>query len=138
MKKNKLTLIFLIGIIALTTVSIASSVAWYATSTNSTIDAIDVTIDCDRQLYISTDKEAHNEKTEISYVELNPTTIFIPVTSAYRSTWMNEKKEAPIFYDDSVSYPGIGEQAPKAVTEGYFSQDIYLFSDDDVCNSDLD
>lgn len=132
MKKNKITLILFIGIIALTTISIVSTIAWYANGVSNLVDPVDVVIDCDRKLFISTKDELENEKTELKYEELNPVKNFAPVTSAHRDEWMSKKAQAPIFYDDTIYYPSEETPSLKEVNAGYFSQDIYLFSDDDV------
>ena len=132
MKKTTITISFLIGIIALTTISIASSFAWYSMGIGNRIDAIDVKIDADRELYIDINEEPEEKKTEIKYEELNQVKVFAPVTSAHRDEWMSNKEKAPKFYDDTIFYPTESVPSLKEVNTGYFSQDIYLFSDDDV------
>ena len=132
MRKTTITISFLIGIIALTTISIASSFAWYSMGVTNRIDAVDVTIDADRELYIDTVEEPEEMRAELKYEELNQVNVFAPVTTAHRATWMDEKGKAPKFYDDTIYYPSESVPSLKEVDTGYFSQDLYLFSDDDV------
>lgn len=132
MKKSIVTISFLIGIIALSTISIASSIAWYATGVVNRIDAIDINIDSDRELFIATVDNPDELKDEIKYEELNQVKTFAPVTSAHRDEWMSIKSTSPKFYDDTIYYPSETVPSLKEVDTGYFSQDIYLFSDDDV------
>ena len=132
MKKSTITISFLIGIIALSTISIASSFAWYSMGVTNRIDAIDVTIDSDRELFIATTPDPEAKKGEIKYEELKEVKVFAPVTSAHRDAWLEEKVDTPKFYDDTIYYPSESIPSLKEVDTGYFSQDIYLFSDDDV------
>lgn len=132
MKKNKLTLAFLIGIIALTVISVSTSIAWYSLNSRVSLGAVEVTIKSDRGLKLSTSIEESSSKEEIKYDDLTHTYNFAPVTTAHRDEWMKDKKSVPSFYDDTIFYPSDIVPSLKEVDTGFYSQALYLFSDDDV------
>ena len=132
MKSNKIILSLLVGIIALSSVSLGISIAWYASSRSVYVNSIDITIDSDRELEIATSRDGVYTD-HFDYSELTPTTVFAPITTAHSSTWMSTKSDKPLFYDES-KYIVTNEETVelKAVTEDYYSQKFYLKSDDDV------
>ena len=132
MNKNKITITLLIGIIALTTISIASTITWYSLNSRNSISAVDIVVDSDRELFLSTTDKLDEAKEELTYDDLHHINSFAPVTSAHKETWMNEKKETPSFYDDTVYFPSDIVPTLKEVSTGFYSQELYLFSDDDV------
>ena len=131
MNKKKLILSMYIGCIALSAVSVSASVAWFASSTRVYVNSVEISIDCDRELFISTEKDGEYVE-KIDYSELNPTGRFIPVTSAYSSNWVGNKSKTPEFYDETRY--SIDEHADLVtpVSVGYFSQKFYLLGDDDL------
>ncbi len=129
MKLSKITLAALLGIIALNVTTVSMSIAWYASSANVTIDAIELEIDGERDLKIAT-KVDGDYVDHLDEANLNPVTYYAPVTSAHSSTWMNQKATSPTFYDDSkTSY---STEVVQEAKDGYFSQTFYLESDDDI------
>ena len=54
---KKLTISFFIGMIAISVASLSFSIAWYATSSFLTVAPIDIEIETDRHLKISTTNE---------------------------------------------------------------------------------
>ena len=132
MKKNKAILSLLVGILALNVATVSMSIAWYANSATVYINAIDISFDTEKDLKIATEIDG-NYQEHIDYQELNPTTVFTPISSSYQSKWMDNYSEVPLFYDES-KYSTSNESLPliEPVTEGYYSQEFYLLSDDDI------
>ena len=133
MKNKKLILAMYIGVIALSVATVSMSVAWYATSRQLYINSIDITIDADRGLEISTNKD-DGYVDYINHTELDATGVFVPLTTAHSSLWMSEKKDRPVFYDESKAFDAEDITTYQAVEtgSGYFTQKFYLKSDDDV------
>ena len=131
MKKNKLILAMYFSVIALSVASVSMSVAWYASSRSLYVNSIDITIDADRMLEISTSKDDGYVE-HIDHSELDATGVFLPVTSAHSSEWMSQKKDMPVFYDESLSFEQEDIQTYIECNSGYYSQKFYLKSDDDV------
>jgi len=131
MKKNKLIFAMYLSVIALSVASVSMSIAWYASSRNLYVNSIDITIDTDRMLEISTSKDG-DFVDFINYSELDPTGVFLPLTSAHSDDWMSVGKDMPVFYDESRCYEQENLPLYVEATGGYFSQKFYLKSDDDV------
>lgn len=132
MNKNRLTLAFFTGVIALSVVSVTSSIAWYALSSRVSIGAVEISIEGERSIRLSTSANIEDAKENISYDDLIKVTNFAPVTTAHRDTWLKDKNDVPSFYDDTIYYPSDVIPSLKEVFTGFYSQDLYLFSDDDV------
>ena len=131
MKKSKLILTMYIGVIALAVASVSMSVAWFATSRNLYVNSINITLDTDRELEISTSKDdGYVER--IDHTELEATGVFMPLTTAHSSLWTQEKKDSPIFYDESNCSDIEHYTTYTEASEGYFSQKVYLKADDDL------
>ena len=132
MKQNKIILSFLVGIIALSTATLGMSIAWYATSQILYVNAIEITIDSERALDICTTIDGEYRE-EYSYSELTPTSVFRPVTTAHSSTWISQRSDNPIFYDESKFINTNEEVLPlRPVTEDFYSQEFYLKADHDI------
>ena len=120
-----------IGVIALAVASVSMSVAWFATSRTLYVNSINITIDTDRDLKISTEKE-------VGYVEHIDQTqddvkgVFMPLTTAHSSTWTSQKLDSPIFYDESGSSETENFIGYTASESGYYSRKFYLLADDDL------
>ena len=121
----------LIGVIALSAATVSMAVAWYATSRQLYINSIDITIDADRELEISTTRDGEYVE-HINFNENETNGVFMPVTSAHSSLWLSNKEDKPTFYDEA-KFSEVEDTSlfDKAAT-GYFSRKIYLRSDDDV------
>lgn len=132
MKKSHLILGFYVGVIALCVSTVSMSIAWYATSTQVRLEAIEMTVDCDRDLGISTARDGeYVEKLEPE--DLSQVGLFRPVTSAYSSRWKDTKSDEPVFYDEPrFSTNEITGKVPVAAIGGYYSQKLYLKSNDDI------
>lgn len=131
MKKEKLILSFYVGMVALGVASLSMSVAWYATSSRLFINSIDISIDADRLLEISLEKDSgYTDHIEQSQFDVKGD--FIPLTSAYSSTWISSKADMPLFYDET-KFSSLEDADLKTVADhGYFSEKFYLKADDDV------
>ena len=131
MKKSKLILSFYIGMISLAVASVSLSVAWYVAARNLYINSIDITIDADRDLKISREKDGEYVD-HISESDAGADKVFIPVTSAYSSSWKAEKKDMPVFYDESKFSDEEHTDCKSIANHGYFSKKYYFKADDDL------
>lgn len=131
MKKSKITLALYLGCIALSVAGISLSVAWYAAANRLRVSSIDITIDCDRDLFISTSPDGKFVE-KLDYNDLNHSGDFLPLTSAHSSTWLVNKSDTPVFFDETrySSYEYAQLYSPSS--RGFYSQRFYLKSDDDV------
>ena len=131
MKHNKLILAFFIGVIALNVAAASFAVAWYAASRSLYINSIDITIDAERDLTISTSRDGEYVD-HINHTEVEATGVFIPLTSAHSADWMSEKPDMPVFYDETKYSEIENAKLYEEANKGYFSQKFYLKSDDNV------
>ena len=133
MKKSKLILAMYIGVVTLAVASVSMSVAWFFASRTLYVNSINITFDTDKDLKIS---ESRDEKyvDRIDHNDKDANGAFMPLTSAHSSLWTSQRKDSPIFYDESgcsdiedyISYRAVDEG------DGYFTKKFYLLSDDDV------
>ena len=131
MKVKKIVLALFVGIIALSSAGLSISLAWYINSNQLKVETIQIEISGDSELLISTDDQRSHAKVSLTDQELSPKPVlFAPVTSAHSSLWLNQKKETPTFYDDTLFFSD--EFDVSVATGGYFSKELYLFSDRDV------
>lgn len=130
MKRSKIILSTYLLAISFTIATFSMSIAWYATSARLRIEEFEITIDCDRQLAISTDAEK-GYKASLDNDDLNNVGLFTPVTSAHQSNWLY-KKDMPIFYNDTTYSEEENEILTTEVNSGFLSQKLYLKSDDNV------
>ena len=103
MKPKKIILGLYIGIIALSSLGLSFSVAWYASSMKLQINTVNIEIKAERDLKICTVPNFDNAKDHLGYDELDSVSSFTPVTSAYSYRWMNTKEGMPSFYDDTFN-----------------------------------
>ena len=126
MKTKKIILALYVGIIALSSVGLSFSLAWYANSTRLQVSGFNLTIDTEDSLKINTvadlDSSVDNIRKDINY-------LFTPVTTAHSSSWVSQKSANPVFFDDTM---GNVDLDLKVINSGYFTQEFYLFSDNDV------
>lgn len=133
MKKSNLILGFYVGVIALCVATVSMSIAWYASSTQVRLEAIEMTVDCDRELGISVARDGEY-KEKLDPEELEQVGLFRPVTAAYSNLWRDTKADMPVFYDEPKfsTYESFGNNPIPANPGGYFSQKLYLKSNDDI------
>lgn len=129
--KNKLILSLYIGCIALSVATLSMSIAWFATSTRVQVSTIDISIDCDRELFISTERDGEYVE-RLEQDQLMQSGEFMPLTSAHSSKWLSLKSDTPHFYDETRYSTYEDAELISQANRGYFSQKLYLKSDDDV------
>ena len=129
MKRSRLILSLIVSTMALAVLSLSFSLAWYASSDRLLINTIDVNIDTDAHLRVSTSPELDSFKESLEQSELNTVEEFIPTSSMYQSRWMNNKSDTPIFYDTSSDTAPLGVPTVEPSEKGYFQQKFYLLSD---------
>lgn len=132
MKLNKVILTLYVGIIALSSLGLAFSVAWYANATRLSVDTIKIAIEGDANIKISTKDDSTGLTDALSYDDLIKVKEFAPVTSAHSTAWISEKKSSPLFYDDTSLKTVNNSTSPDIAYEGFYSQDLYLYSDNNV------
>ena len=131
MKLNKLILSFYIGVISLGVSTLGMSIAWYSSSDFVQIVGIEMVVDSDRDLVISTTKDGEYKDSldESNLMEVHG---FAPRTSAHAGDWMSSKSKTPMFYDEAVYSSTEFGLVKKVADDGYFSQRLYLKADDDL------
>ena len=133
---KKLTISFFIGMIAISVASLSFSIAWYATSSFLTVAPIDIEIETDRHLKISTTNEEGSFKETLSKEnnDLVDCGAFAPVSSIFSKRWTSLHAQAPKFYDCTRVWSGHDEPVPEEVERNhfYYSEDFYIYSDTDV------
>ena len=131
MKKSNFILGFYVGVIALCVATVSMSIAWYASSTQVRLEGIEMTVDCDRDLGISLERDGkYVDKLEPD--DLLEVGLFSPVTAAHADRWKTQKSDMPVFYDET-KYSSVEETELVTVADhGYYSQKFYLKSDDDI------
>ena len=130
-KRSKLVLATYLGAITLCIGTFSMSIAWYSSSTRLQISTVEITIDCDRQLAISLEKDK-GFTTELDNDDFGKLDSFTPVTSAHQDSWFLDKKDMPVFYDDTVYTELENGNTTVKADKGFFSKKLYLKSDDDV------
>ena len=129
MKTKKIILTTYVGIIALSTVGLSFSIAWYANSNKLQVNAFYLSIDTTDELKISTSEDYLSSTDHLTQDQLTPTTLFTPVTTAYKSSWMDTQESKPVYYDDTL---GNEDLDYKKMDTGFYNQDLYLFCENDV------
>ena len=133
MNNKKIITALLVGIIALTSLSLSFSLAWYNATNFLQVSPFKVEIVGERDLKISTSPDIDSFKESLSYSELEQVSTFAPVSSVYLSSWIDQKPSKPVFYDNSYSYTDEdGTPIRRISPYGYYSQELYLLCDDDV------
>ena len=129
--KQRIILSSIVGSVALSALSLSITLAWYAGSDRLSINAFNIEIVGSHNLLISTvkdDRESYHE--ELKTEDLNHVDLFVPASSMCKNTWMNQKSDTPLFYDNSFyNVPSSGVPDLKQVKRGYFQQKLYLLSD---------
>lgn len=128
MNKRRIVLTAMIGAIAISTLSVSLSLAWYASSDKLRVNSFDIDLSGNVQLLMSTSKELDTFKEKLTSEDLiKDDFLFAPVSSMYRSDWFNQKEDTPLFYDSSS--PALdGVITREEASIGFFQQRIYLLS----------
>ncbi|MCQ2087256.1 MAG: hypothetical protein MJZ37_04190 [Bacilli bacterium] len=128
MKKRYLYLF--LGLNLLIISSISMSIAWFAGATNLSIEGIDLVIDADADLKISTNDDFEHAKDSLTADDFGDIGLFEPITSmtSEHSEWIsNAEVQSPKFI---AQYAHTGVRVPSIYQafSGFFSKKIYLFS----------
>lgn len=133
MTKKRIVLTALIGTIALAAVSVSITLAWYGSSNRLSVNYLDIEMSGNEHLKMSLTGEEGSFVSSLTDAQLkdpNNDFQFEPVSTMFKSKWMNEQKDMPIFYDSSSSLtPSSGEPDLREARVGFFSKKIYLLSD---------
>ena len=130
MNKRRLVLSAIIGTIALSALSLSISLAWYASSDRLGVNMVEVSIQASKGLKIS--KSTERETFVSDYQEAKSDFLFSPVSAMNQSLWMDEKAEAPKFYDCSnYLVPSDGKPIQDETERGFYQQTFYLLTDSD-------
>lgn len=130
MKKKKIVA-FGVSIMSLIAVSsVTATLAWYFNGVYAQIDQVTITLKGEPNLKISTSNDLTTFKETLTKDELIKVDKFNPVSSMYSRRWTEQKQAHPSFVDD---YSHLEDSdVPFYAISGYYSQDLYLLSDDDV------
>ena len=134
MNKRRIIISTLVGTIALTTLSISISLAWYGARDRLSVDNLEINVSAKGNLRISkTGAEGSfvSDLVNEDFNDLGDDFLFAPVSAMCSDVWMNNDatKETPIFYDCSEKkVPSSGEPYLTEATFGYFQQDLYLLT----------
>lgn len=134
MDAKKLITGFMLGVVGCLSLSVSFSLAWYASSTRLQVKTINIETDNDRKLLISTSPELDTFKSSLvqGTDDIHAIDVYKPVSSMFSYTWMNEKKQTPEFRDSSSTENMHGIAIPQIWENGFYSQEFYLLSDDDL------
>ena len=136
MNKKNIILTAIVGTIALATLSVSITLAWYGASNRLQVNTIDVGIVGNGELKVSTSKESGTFVESLTgeqfKKDLGENFSFEPVSSMCKSRWMEKNEDMPVFYDtSSASTPSSGEPELLKADTGFFSKKIYLMANRD-------
>ena len=141
MNKKKIIITSLVGSIGLSVLSLSLSIAWYNSSENLYLDTLSINVSSSRDLLISTIPDETTLVTSLKYQmdaldnTLENKNPFKPVSTMFKSNWINQKAQDPVFYEysnamvDDTLEPVI---SPVDSSWGYYSQHLYLYCDRDT------
>ena len=134
MNQRKLFISLFTGVIALASISFSFSLAWYATSSRLNVDALEITVKGSPEIKISTKTDADSFVERLEKDKLDQVGLFAPCSTMFESRWHTVDAQAPEFYEYSGFFtPASGEPyAPNKVSQGLYSQSLYLKANDDV------
>ena len=132
MTKRRIILTSLIGTLALSTLAVSLTLAWYGASNLLSVNTFEIDIIGNQTLKISTKKDLDTFREEITDEQFKAeekSFLFEPVSSMCKNTWLDEQKDMPVFYDcSSPLTPSSGIPDLKVAKTGFFSKKIYLLS----------
>lgn len=140
MDKKKLNTLFLLGTIGVIGLSISFSLAWYAYGDTLKVQTVNIELDTDRDLKISTSSALDSFKDKLVQGEddIKMIDLFYPVSSMLdtsshsTSNWIEQKASKPEFRNSSNTENLHGESIASVIDYGFYSQEFYLLCDDDV------
>lgn len=131
MMKRRLIITSLLGVVVLLTISTSFSIAWYASSTNLFVNDLVIEVDDDREILISLNEDmGYKSDLKEGEDELNEVGLYKPVSSMMSNKWIDLKKDLPEFRDVSI----LDTEGDTTISwlNGFYSQELYLKSDDDL------
>ena len=131
MKKSRIIVAITALVSATLIAGVAATVAWYDTSNRLQVNSVDISFRGQKDLKIGLTPD--DLKEEITDFEGNLE--YVPVSSMYSSSWLNEKADKPSFRKAYRYYNTNDASTFKesvVATEGYFQQEFYLYSTSDV------
>ena len=128
MDKRRIIITSLIGAVAVSTLSVSLTLAWYSSSNRLKVSSFDIDMNGNVQLLMSTSKELESFKDKLTKEDLvEQEFYFAPVSSMYQDTWFGQKADTPLFYDSSS--PALdGVVMQEQATSGFFQKRVYLLS----------
>lgn len=139
--KKAITGLFL-TIIALIVTSVSLSLAWYSNSNILKIESFELELAGNEELYIGTNPDEEFTRQHLSASDLKEVGKFKPVSAMFSSKWMKDKATNPTFFDsyqsnesnfDDPDNPHYAIPVETAAEDGFFSQEIYLYSKSSYC-----
>lgn len=126
MNKKKIIVSTLVGTIALAALSISLTLAWYGANDRLSVENLEVGVYGKGDLRISTSPEIDTFVENLVDTEQIG---FQPVSSMFKSTWMNEKDETPRFYESAYKHIlSNGEPYKEEAEYGFYRKEIYLLT----------
>ena len=141
MNKKRIIITSLVGSIGLSVLSLSLSIAWYNSSENLYLDTLSINVSSSRDLLIATEPDETKLVTSLKYQmdaldnSLENKNPFKPVSTMFKSNWIDQKAQDPVFYEysnamvDDTFEPVI---SPVDGSWGYYSQHLYLYCDRDT------
>lgn len=133
MKKSRILLGSLVSMIGFLTLSISLSLAWYASSAQLYIDTLNIDLEMDRELLISTKKNGTYKNKLVQGVDdIKEVDLFTPVSSMKSDEWLeNREIRQPFFYDcSSPLLSSVTHKYPTPYLEpyqgGFYTQSFWL------------
>ena len=131
--KNRLILSSLIGVTALTAVSLSLSLAWYSSGDRLSISTLELSVRTDPSLKVSTSNELSTfvDKLDLNsdeYEEDSEKFLFKPVSPMFQDDWLNDETDKPLFYDSSFVASIDGDNKVDA-NQGFYQKKIYLLTE---------
>lgn len=128
MNKRRIIISAFAGAIAISTLSISLTLAWYSSSDRLRVNTFDIDMNGNVQLLMSTSKDLNTFKENLTSEDLvEKEFMFEPVSSMYRDEWFNQKADLPLFYDSSSPVLD-GVVRDEEATSGFFRKKLYLLS----------
>ena len=125
----------MIGAIAVSTLSISLTLAWYGSSDRLKVNSFDIDMSGTVQLLLSTSKELDTFKDKLTVDDLlkdetgetKSEFLFAPVSTMFKDHWYDQKGNTPLFFDSSS--PALEGAVPEEeATTGFFRKRLYLLS----------
>lgn len=126
---KKRIVVLLSSLIATLVTGVSFTVAWYASGQVMIVDDIELSFRGEKELFISTSDEEGSFKETLTKDDLLKVDTFKPVTSSQSSLWLENKEGIPKFRD---GYPSQDKQVVPQAHDGFYQQELYLYSEDDV------